>query len=83
MSRFSFVALFATLAAPALAQNEPQPLAEPSVECRRVFEEARRLPAPNPASIHDYGRRVVDQGERCLQSGFQSVTRPSGARRAD
>jgi hypothetical protein len=71
----------ALLAVPVFAQSESPRLESPSVECNRVFEEARRLPAPSPRSIYNYGRRVVGQGSRCLESGFNSVL--GGARRAN
>ncbi|MFO1077320.1 MAG: hypothetical protein U1E73_06290 [Planctomycetota bacterium] len=71
------LATFALFAVPAFAQNEERPLETPSVECNRVFDEARRLPAPTPSSVYEYGRRVVNQGARCVQSGFNS-TRGAG-----
>ena len=51
-------------------------------ECNKVFEEARRLPAPSPRSIYNYGTRVVNQGGRCVGAGIDAVTGRGGAQTA-
>jgi hypothetical protein len=65
----TFVASFAS------AQNTAQSANDRVTrECNKVFQEARRLPAPTPKSIKNYNERVVEQGGRCLKAGFEALT---------
>ena len=48
-------------------------------ECNKVFTEAQKLPEPTPKSIYDYGTRVVNQGEKCLQTAITPDPEPSSS----
>jgi hypothetical protein len=46
---------------------------EDNKACEKVFSEARKLPAPSPRSIYNYGSRVVNQGGECLKKGTDAI----------